>query len=1257
MVAIRKNTEMKLIQFDEFTKPCKILKTIYKKAHCCGYLVSVAMPDNREETRFLQVFPALQKNLCQTTEDKLICAFGRDKIRQYNGFKDASYLLINLPPNVLQWRSVLRKPLSQRLGVLAQLGNSLTDTANPGLVLNGIDTRTFVWMDDGSLCNWDLQDALCVAEASEEDLQKNRRKCALDFTQLFIQALAGRTIKEKKCLTQLKLALYGRMDPSDQQQLLELLDKYLSCEDCTDLEPLLSALEWAEYSAAEYVQKNTANKDTALAVANFLHKNPLWQYVQKTPAGEQHLKIVIVGASPMRKAFLDTIIPCAQMLDTQMHIRIVSEDAAQFATRYLENAPLLRQVAQITHIPHRPLQVNTINELLTGRDRLGKATPFVNLTFEKAVTPSNATLQDAGCILVMKSLTEPLRNALLSLDATTHRPVLFGLHNAIPHLKDPQALGSSTTIDCFSKARGADLTKSVIYKKALAVHTFYEKEYNERISRAKILENFQDPYNRDSSVRSTLSIPYKLAAYGLAGCADAPDRFRNEVLQNEARLRRLIWLEHRSWQAFLIIKGWTLDIENYENDFADNGHNHKNKATRWHACLFGSWDTPQAPLSNWSLDAWDTSDPSALDPLDKMSVTTHRLLANYVANDITPKLEQNLHLLKDQLSFEDWQQLEHASSALKANATNAYVGWTRVLKDIIKIVEQENRSNSAQLNNLLEDVSKQADVIKKRNDRQQYKDVDRAILEAIPYLESKNTIRCIYKLWTDTGHPWLNMASAFFIEPQQVCFLTTDGQIGPDRKQIESFLCDRRQIEVSVKVLPLQELTKISEGCVLDVTGVDITQLLSVTKHLNKMKATVPIIHYKDGKVQSLDGNCPLLHCYRQNQTLNVEEMMTITGAAVHNENEFVPMHRLVRYEELWQTAQTINKYNTFCDFLSACIQKWKVLPSRYEGKTPLWRLLYTREEADKIGLRAVLSSLTTAHVIKPVQWNEKNVTAIHPCYQDSLNQLLDAYVKRKGANLKLSFQSDDVDALCELENLNLYFDHPFEKRWNQKDEQGQVCVEQGKITRYLNVDDLSNGLETLIEKGFIKRVKGASLLENVTITKKKKNGAEKRVPAIRVRFQFADVPTMNCLTKAGNVLEALAYHTIRKMDKFDDIKLGVYILWGNQSGQGTPTQNEIDLVCTKGTKSCLISCKKTEKLLPAHINEVRYETDRFGVDGTAILLTTAQESENAAAYARARHMGVEIITVPDKQQGNKPDNSASIVRKRISEILNKMKA
>jgi hypothetical protein len=37
--------------------------------------------------------------------------------------------------------------------------------------------------------------------------------------------------------------------------------------------------------------------------------------------------------------------------------------------------------------------------------------------------------------------------------------------------------------------------------------------------------------------------------------------------------------------------------------------------------------------------------------------------------------------------------------------------------------------------------------------------------------------------------------------------------------------------------------------------------------------------------------------------------------------------------------------------------------------------------------------------------------------------------------------------------------------------------------------------------------------------------------------------------------------------------------------------------------------------------------------------------------------MGVEIITVPDKQQGNKPDNSASIVRKRISEILNKMKA
>ena len=127
--------------------------------------------------------------------------------------------------------------------------------------------------------------------------------------------------------------------------------------------------------------------------------------------------------------------------------------------------------------------------------------------------------------------------------------------------------------------------------------------------------------------------------------------------------------------------------------------------------------------------------------------------------------------------------------------------------------------------------------------------------------------------------------------------------------------------------------------------------------------------------------------------------------------------------------------------------------------------------------------------------------------------------------------------------------------------------------------------------------------------------------------------------------------------DKFDDVKLGVYILWGDQLSQGVSTQNEIDLVCTKGTKSYLISCKKTRKLLPAHINEIRYETDRFGVNGTAILLTTAQESDNSAAYARAQHMGVEIITLSDGQNNKKSENSSSVLRKRMGEILSKTKA
>jgi hypothetical protein len=373
-----------------------------------------------------------------------------------------------------------------------------------------------------------------------------------------------------------------------------------------------------------------------------------------------------------------------------------------------------------------------------------------------------------------------------------------------------------------------------------------------------------------------------------------------------------------------------------------------------------------------------------------------------------------------------------------------------------------------------------------------------------------------------------------------------------------------------------------------------------------------------------------------------VEEMMAVTGTVVRSENDLVPMQQMEHYEELWQVSQVLHSYNTICDFLSFHKQVWKVLP--YRSAAP-WKPHCNKNDASAKGWLPLLVSLEDARVIEPIRWNQFPVLvkASDPRCQDSLNRMLDAYCNadvNTRRQLKLSFKSEDPDAVCVLENLNLTFDKTLPVQERNQVYQLSFSADG---PRYLTLPEFSTGLQELHKSGLIHPINQDPFLTNTHIQ-------PGNVPAVHIRFRYADLGAMDCLTKAGNALEALAYHTIRKMDMFDDVKLGVSILWGEQIEPGTPTQNEIDLVCIKGNRSFFISCKKTRKILPAHITEIRYETDRFGVNGTAILLTTAPENSNKAAYNRARHMGVEIITLRD----DGTQDSARELRRQIKLILKK---
>jgi hypothetical protein len=940
------------------------------------------------------------------------------------------------------------------------------------------------------------------------------------------------------------------------------------------------------------------------------------------------------------------------MLDTQMHIRIVSEDAADFSAHYLKKARLLTQAVEINHIPERPRRKYALNEAITGRDRQGNIAPLANLTFEEAAFPQEQDILDAHCILLLSDFTEQMRQALLRAVTTRETPLLIGLRDMVPRPDDLEVLGGDVMVDSFSVGRRDDLTRTQMYRDALGVHTYYEKDGEQLKTRQDILASFKNKYYRDSSIRAALSMGYKLAAYGLADRKDASRCFREEILSDPAKIQRLAWLEHRSWQAFMMVKGWSLDTNNLEEDFIQHGYDYKEFGV-WHACLFGSNDTETAPLASWSTRDWLHKSTKNLDPLDTMSVTTHRLLTDYVKTAIDPEVKLILNKLSTRMDTVYWQQLDNVVAGLQANVTNASESWKRITKEIeLDLQQKEADPKTPEVRALLKQLGKLMDVIIRRNKRPQYKTVDKAILEAIPYLLEKDSIRCVYKLWADQAHPWSNLASAFFIEPQQVILLTTQGQTIPENQlnAFAQFLQEDRKIDTTITVLPLEELRSVHKGAVLDVTGVDTAQVLQATTQLANLRTSMPLIHYKEGKLQLLEGDCPLIHCYRCNQSLNAKEVMQVTGAVVRGENETLPMQQLTQVNKLWNAIQKIKHYNSFSDFLAFFREQWKVYPGRYAG-ADAWKPGCAKAEADELGLLSLLDKLESARIIQPMQWNFPQVTAVNPYCQESLNKMLTAYKnaeKNIRKHMKLSFLSEDPEALCVLEVQST----TFHKKADIVTESKNECVlfGTGNSRRTLELSVLTKALELLEQKGFIHRIKDKEKLSRKTVTLDEPNGKQKEKEYLEIRFQFADIPVMDCLTKAGNALEALAYHTIRQMDVFDDVKLGVNILWNEDLAPGIPTQNEIDLVCTKGTRSYFISCKKRSDLKTDQITEIHYETNRFGINGTPILLTVAQEQTNQPAYVRALRMGVEIITLKDWGE----QNSAKIIRDRILEILEK---
>ncbi len=1100
----------------------------------------------------------------------------------------------------------------------------------------------------------------------------------------------------------------GQLSAAEQQRLLDILKKcvcvpvgqrYQSADTLAeDLQGIL-----ADLLSSKAVRPVDPRKvDRNLVAAYFLDENPLYRYVRAC-GEEKVLDIMLVGegstgGASMREVFFKNIFACAQMLDVRMRFHMVADNAKEFAARLLGNMPLLQKSVTVSF----PMDEEDGKDLpACAPDPTIVESPLAELYFYPVHIQHDDPCGDIAylvgeylqswpsCFLLMEDNEEHNIAMANRLKEACTMPTLIGMGDRRGDGYDLRDL-EDTQYACivpfsYDGVRGKheSLFGVDIRERALKIHTYYAKGNNERITRKQIEKEFEDPsgdsYNLRSSLRSALAVPYKLDACGIYGNADIPGLFWEKALANNAvakkLLAQLMWLEHRSWQAFLIAEGWQcMDLDTLEKNAYGNLSAHKDNKQKLHPCLCASHlDKEVLPLSRWDLDKWDNAEymPARLDPLDKMSVTLHRV-CNQRIREMASRQEpatalkklENAAALCNGFAHARAKELADICQRMRDSEPNINSMFARVCGELQEAVTGETAANDLSTDqrhalDRLQDLQNLMRVVEERNLYHDYKGSDEDVIRAIPFIMLQKPVKRVYKLWAE--RPWENIVSSLFIEPQELVLVLPDSDPLPQPgdgtiENLQTLFALRGNNELQISAVHTADLKRSRKESVLDITGASAEFLYDA---LQCKLLPRQLISYEKGKLSTVGDTYPNIRFYNHKRTLTVQETIAITGSRVYanrGQNQLESLHDDVY--KLWKVAENNFRWNLLCGIFKRCSGAELTFTAPDPNHLPPAQTYTSQTSAalgdlNRSGLSDMLAKLQQSGVIQgftlpnaagPVvvqawrdAWDYKGFpmsafeklmavaadqtapanrfTLVHkPNYMDPRMPLYCICDQHLGFDATLQLQTDNAGNEISVRIPQSNF---FGTEDREPIERGKIC--SWEIERLIQ-DLKTEGL--LLESA-----------PNVPLYAKNNN-------TVTLNFRFASAAVRECLLTEGNVLEAFAYHTIRRMNLFDDVQLSVNIHWAEDGIAGAASTNEVDLICTKGVRTYFLSCKKRAMLSKDFLTEILYEADHFGVDGVPVLLTTAGEDRNETVFNRAKRMQLPYVLLKMRTNPSPPNRN-----------------
>ena len=1029
--------------------------------------------------------------------------------------------------------------------------------------------------------------------------------------------------------------------------------------------------------------------DPRIRSAYVMDKYPLCKFRHQKKEGEWMMDVLLIGKSPINRAFLMNILGSAQMLDTRIIIRMAVSDPQETIWSYLKQWSLLKKTVEIyfkddsrvwvtpdgediqidSEIVDRPLaelhfyQWNQEQEIKTFLDEIDHEDISWIIAGDMDLEGNKMIAEKTADYMEISGRKDKIFIGYADSrgDGYTVRQPEKSYANMILL---PFSINTKNTQDEKQFEKG-------IIGRAKFLHKYYLREWNENADKDFVQKDFWQEgykYNVYSSLCSVLSIPYKLESAGIheRGMQGA-QKYQRKVLGKEKRkpevqerFNQMLYLEHLRWIGFMLTEGYDRPTKEQLEAYAFRGKNdqrNKSEDQKLHPCICSFRSGNGIVLDQLSHEMWEEEDLSviearlgnSLDELDRMSVELHQWCGRRIKELMdNGSFRSAFRSLEKKMKEENYpvKAIEMLNTSVKTicqkmldNDSNVNSLWQEFCRDFSWMLAEKAGSESQEA---FEKIRNLMRVVTEHNIYHDYKMSDQSILEVIPLLLiSDQQIRRVYKPMAEKN--WQNVLSSLIIEPEELILYTDDPEkdIEDSRELLQKFLENERGIHhgnkpISVQICSMRELfnlqiTERSVPGVLDITGLPEDEVYRLTHRDNLEK--LPVIYYRNGKVYSLTPGSRAEYYSPLRRHLTVKETLRLYNVEMDSERTRNYMLGLSdTYEILWKAYIRMNsfRYRILVSVLISVEKKNYRRLERSENDT-----VYTFEKnrvpfemLQSTGLDLLFEKL------KQDNWIE------------------DSYrIPPRGQNGRVIVRTGNKDVFNGLgEIFRKIQAHPFEHHFMYLKTHREPFTDwHFEKPLYYIYDDTLLVDEEITESMAEEAENWRDILERAleTLARPKDqcgdgiliNRTEMEIPFIEknpsdsgkvhLSFLYQNRSIKECLMKEGNVLETFVYHTIWKNILPDDVKLNVAFTWDSRCEEDSlkpgAISNEVDLVCTYHMQTFFISCKQ-EMPKTAFLHEIKSLANEFGIDGKAILITSNWKTSKEASQSNPDFNAAELI-------------------------------